>query len=50
MIDTEDLAVAVRDMFSPEAREEIGPLRIRKRRRVPHKPDARAAPAATVKG
>lgn len=32
-IDPEDLAVAVHNMFSQEAREEIGPLRIRKTRK-----------------
>lgn len=33
LIDIEDLAKAVRNMLSPEAREEIGRVRIRKRRR-----------------
>ncbi len=32
LIDSEDLAAAVHRMLSPEAREEVGPLRIRKRR------------------
>ncbi len=32
LIDSEDLAAAVHRMLSPEAREQIGPLRIRKRR------------------
>ena len=33
LIDPEDLAVAVHDLFTQEAREEMGPLRIRKRRK-----------------
>jgi predicted type IV restriction endonuclease len=36
-IDPEDLAQAVHNMFSQEAREEIGPLRIRKTRKIPVK-------------
>jgi hypothetical protein len=36
-IDPEDLAEAVHNMFSQEAREEIGPLRIRKTRKKPAK-------------
>jgi predicted type IV restriction endonuclease len=32
LIDQEDLAVAVHEMFTQEARDEMGPLRIRKRR------------------
>jgi hypothetical protein len=35
MIDPEDLAEAVHGMFSQEAREEMGPLRIRKRKKKP---------------
>lgn len=34
MIDPEDLAYAVHELFTQEAREEMGPLRIRKRRKV----------------
>jgi len=34
LIDHEDLAKSLHEMFSAEAREQIGPLRIRKRRRV----------------
>jgi hypothetical protein len=33
LIDTEDLAKAVHEMFSTEAREQVGPLRIRRRRK-----------------
>ena len=50
MIDPEDLAVAVHDMFSAEAREEIGPVRVRKKRKVTRKPDAKSSPiSATIK-
>lgn len=43
LIDREDLAKAVHEMFSTEAREQIGPLRIRRRRKSTRtKPDARA--------
>lgn len=48
MIDQEDLAVAVHEMFSQEARDEMGPLRIRKRRKAVRKPDAKSAPAETI--
>jgi hypothetical protein len=48
MIDPEDLAVAVHEMFSQEARDEMGPLRIRKRRKVVRKPDAKSTPAAAI--
>lgn len=34
LIDEEDLASAIHTMFSPEARERIGPLRIRRRKRL----------------
>lgn len=34
MIDPEDLAVALHEMLSQEARDEMGPLRIRKRRKA----------------
>ncbi|HEX4416015.1 MAG TPA: type I restriction enzyme HsdR N-terminal domain-containing protein [Lacipirellulaceae bacterium] len=36
-IDTEDLAPALQNMFSQEAREQIGPVRIRKTRKKPAK-------------
>ena len=39
LIDSEDLAAAIHGMLSPEAREQVGPLRIRKRRL---RPSARA--------
>ena len=45
LIDPEDLAVAVHEMLSQEARDEIGPLRIRKKRKPKDKPRAKASPA-----
>jgi hypothetical protein len=36
-IDPEDLAKAIYEMFCEEAREKIGPMRIRKKRRLAHK-------------
>jgi len=38
LIDTEDLAKSIREMLCAEAREQIGPVRIRKRRRASRKP------------
>lgn len=38
LIDPEDLAKSIRDMLCTEAREQIGPMRIRKRRRSARKP------------
>jgi len=35
LVDEEDLANAIHRMFTPEARERIGPLRIRRKRRSP---------------
>ena len=48
LIDPEDLAKSLHEMFSAETREQIGPLRVRKRRRVSRKGDQprRAAPAS----
>lgn len=37
LIDSEDLAKAIHEMLSVEAREKIGPLRVRKRRRLTKK-------------
>jgi len=37
LIDTEDLAKSIHEMLCTEAREEIGPMRIRKRRRFTRK-------------
>ena len=34
LVDEEDLAAALQEMMSPEARERIGPVRIRRRRRT----------------
>jgi predicted type IV restriction endonuclease len=45
LIDPEDLAVAVHNLFSQEARDEMGPLRIRKQRKLPKKPGAKPATA-----
>jgi predicted type IV restriction endonuclease len=42
LIDTEDLAKAIHEMLSQEAREELGRVRIRKKRRSPRKPTASA--------
>lgn len=38
MIDTEDLAKAIRELFAQEAREQMGPLKIRRRRKQQYKP------------
>jgi predicted type IV restriction endonuclease len=49
LIDPEDLATAVQEMLSVEAREEIGPVRIRRRKkRVPAKPKLKTLPAANT--
>lgn len=45
LIDHEDLAIAIHEMFSTEARELVGPLRIRRA-----KPQKRAASSAPVAG
>jgi hypothetical protein len=46
LIDHEDLGRSLHGMFTPEAREAIGPLRIRKARPAPRKrPAASAGPA-----
>jgi len=44
LIDEEDLAAAFHGMFTPEAREQIGPVKIR-RQRSPRHPKTAAAPA-----
>jgi len=44
-IDPEDLAVAVHELFAQEARDEMGPLRIRKNKKV----KAKASTKTTVK-
>jgi len=46
LVDEEDLAGAIHSMFSPEAREKIGPVRIRRRRQV----KAAAAASSAVDG
>ncbi|MEX2310132.1 MAG: type I restriction enzyme HsdR N-terminal domain-containing protein [Pirellulales bacterium] len=48
LIDPEDLAVAVHNMFSQEARDEMGPLRIRKSKKRKAKPKPEAATAAAL--
>jgi predicted type IV restriction endonuclease len=51
LIDIEDLAKAIHDMLSPEARELIGPVRIRKSRATTsRRPSIQAAPANTLAG
>lgn len=47
LIDTEDLAKSLHGMLHTEAREEIGPLKIRRSKGTPRKP---AAPADAVEG
>jgi len=47
LIDPEDLARSLHEMLSPEAREQIGPMRVRRRRRAPRKPTT-AKPTSTV--
>jgi hypothetical protein len=37
LVDEEDLAAALHGMMSAEAREQMGPMRIRRRRRAPKK-------------
>jgi len=50
LIDPEDLAKGLHGLLSPEAREQMGPARIRKRRRTarPRKPTASPAPESGV--
>ncbi len=49
LIDTEDLAVAIRGMLSQETREQIGPMKIRRSRRRRNKPKvAKVQPTAEV--
>jgi hypothetical protein len=51
LIDIEDLAKAIHDMLSPEAREMIGPVRIRKNRAsVPRRPSNQAEAANNLAG
>jgi hypothetical protein len=47
LIDPEDLAKSLHDMFCKEALEQIGPLRIRKRRHITHKPSKEKGPEAS---
>jgi hypothetical protein len=48
LIDPEDLAKSLHAMLSTETREQIGPLRVRRRRRPTPKPADQAAPAPTA--
>lgn len=48
LIDQEDLAKSLHAMLSTETREQIGPLRVRRRRRPAPKTAEEAAPAQTV--
>ncbi len=48
LIDPEDLAVAVHNLFSQEARDEMGPLRIRKRRKSTRKSEDKSAQKTTI--
>lgn len=51
LIDPEDLAKSLHEMMSPESRELIGPLRLRKRRRKPKRKIEEAnTPAPTTDG
>jgi hypothetical protein len=45
LIDTEDLAKALRDMLSSQAREEIGPAKVRRRRKTTRPKPAEPKPA-----
>jgi predicted type IV restriction endonuclease len=47
LIDPEDLAVAVHNMFSQEARDEMGPLRIRKSKKPKPKVAVKAPPLSS---
>jgi predicted type IV restriction endonuclease len=48
LIDQEDLANAIHDMLSTEAREQIGPMKIRRRRtKPPARPVSAGGPAST---
>lgn len=49
LIDTEDLAVAIRGMLSQETREQIGPMKIRRTRKKRNKPKAaKVEPTAEI--
>ena len=41
LVDIEDLANSIHEMFTPEAREEIGPVRLRRKRRAVRKEKSR---------
>ena len=50
LIDPEDLARSLQEMLSPETREQVGPMRVRRRRRTSRKtaePASAATPPAT---
>lgn len=50
LVDEEDLATALHEMFAPEARERIGPMRIKRRRRGPRKEGPLTAEEIMKKG
>jgi hypothetical protein len=39
LVDEEDLAKAIHNMMSPESREQMGPMRIRRRRKAVKRPE-----------
>ena len=47
LIDIEDLAHSIHEMFTPEAREQIGPVRVRRRRKIARdkKPESEPTPS-----
>ena len=48
MVDPEDLARALQQLFTPEAREEIGPVKVRKRRKTNRKPKPKPESDETI--
>lgn len=48
LIDIEDLAAALKELFSPEARERIGAIRIQRKRRAPRKTPPSPAEAPPI--
>ena len=48
LIDPEDLAKALHDLLSQEAREQIGPMRIRKKRKTPKRSNRDSAVAEST--
>jgi hypothetical protein len=50
LVDEEDLAIALHEMLSQEARERMGPMRIRRRRRSKREPGPQTAAQIAKKG